>query len=832
LRDWDFLNAGDPSAIEAAFSRFVDKRSPEFSDLIRRRGWLSARLDPLCEDGRTPNPDPALPIFEEPDLQRLSRIYCGSIGWEFGHLQDLEKFDWLAACAEAETRPAEEDRRRALDLIVKAELFENALARRLPTVKTFGLSGCEGFLVAVDQVIRTCGADNVCVGGMHRGRLTQMALLFGKPLDRLIAECRDVPDMPEIWGMSSDVPYHLGWEGVREDGVGIWVAPHPSHLSLSACVVAGLVRGRGDQSLPLMLHTDAAFAGQGANAELLQLSGLPSYDVGGSVHVILNNRIGFTTDARSARTARTCADFAKIIEAPILHVNGNDVDAVQVAAMAAARYRARFGTDVVLDVIGFRRPGHNEVEDPRVTLPELYRAIDAMPPLSRSYASRIGTGLPDDAGFRDRLDAAFRAETNQAAREPATRPSGLAADIEERMCRAVVTGVDMDRLRRIGRRLVAIPAGLRPHRKIEQFLARRRDAFVAGSGIDWAGAEALALASLAADGHRIRFSGQDSVRGAFSQRHLFIHDQVTDRQHSIFADVTGENDAPVELFDTPLIENAVLGFEYGHSLATPKGLTIWEAQFGDFLNVCQAMFDQYVAGGEQRWLFSSALVMLLPHGWDGGGPDHSTGHLERLLGRCAQGNLQVVNASTPAQYFHVLRRQLQRDFRKPLIVLSPKSLLRYADCRSTLSDFGPGTGFQCVLDDCIDRPEEVKRVLVCSGKVFFRLDAERKRLAMERDVALVRLEQIYPFPGIDLRAVLSRYPAAEIVWVQEEPENLGAFLWLDRKLETAAGRRVELVSRPASASPAVGWHSWHEREESVVFERAFQSIGRGQSSVY
>lgn len=824
MRDWDFLTAGDPSAVEAVFSRFLDRRNPEFSDLIRRQGWLAARLDPLAHVASTRNPTPAPLVFDDPDLRRLAEIYCGSIGWEFGHIQDMERFDWLAANAEADRRPTAEDRKRALCLIVKAEVFENALAKRLPTVKTFGLSGCEGFLVAVDEVIRASGAESVCVGGMHRGRLTQLALVFDKPLDRLIAECRDVPDVPEEFGISSDVPYHLGWEGVRADGVAAWVAPHPSHLSLSASVASGLVRGRGDHSLPLMLHTDAAFAGQGVNAELLQLSGLPPYDIGGSVHIILNNQIGFTTRTQSARTARSCADFAKIIEAPILHVNGNDVDAVQVAAMAAARYRGRFGADVVLDIIGFRRPGHNEVEDPRVTQPELYRSIDEMPQLSRLYCLQTGAKLPDPTGFRRRLDAAFKAQDVKPLTS-AHRPAGLSGDVEACMCVPVETGIDAGRLRQIGRNLVALPAEFRPHKKVEQFLTRRRDAFETGSGIDWAGAEALAFASLAGDGHGIRFSGQDSVRGAFSQRHFLVHDQVTGRQHSIFSTNFEECGETVELFDTPLIENAVLGFEYGHSIATPAGLTVWEAQFGDFLNVCQAMFDQYIAGGEQRWLFSSALVMLLPHGWDGGGPDHSTGHLERVLGRCAQGNLQVVNASTPAQYFHVLRRQLKRDFKKPLIVLAPKSLLRNADCRSDLSDLGPGTGFETLLDDCIDHPGQVKRVLICSGKIFYRLEAERKRLGVERDVALVRLEQIYPFPGTDLGAVLLRYQAAEIAWVQEEPENLGAFLWLDRKLEAAAGRRVGLISRPASASPAVGWRSWHEREESGLLERAFRMSG-------
>jgi len=391
------------------------------------------------------------------------------------------------------------------------------------------------------------------------------------------------------------------------------------------------------------------------------------------------------------------------------------------------------------------------------------------------------------------------------------------------MCSPVSTGLQRSRLLDIGERLTLIPTGFHVHPKVGQFLEKRQKALSGGVDIDWATAEALALASLADEGHPIRFSGQDSVRGAFSHRHLHLHDQVTGDVH----DCLGGFGAEIEAFDTPLIENAVLGFEYGFSVASPDSLVVWEAQFGDFLNVCQAVFDQYVTGGEQRWLFSSGLVMLLPHGWDGGGPDHSTGHVERVLGRCAQGNIQLVNVSTPAQYFHVLRRQLKRDFRKPLVILSPKVLLRLPACRSDLSDFFPETGFRTVLDDCAgDRGARdrgaVKLVLICSGKVFYALEAERGKRGLDDQVAIVRLEQIYPFPGRDLAKVLSGYGKANFTWVQEEPENLGAFGWLDRRLETAAGQRVRLVARPEAASPAAGWRAWHDREERELFDAAFE----------
>lgn len=819
MRDWDFLNAGDPGAIDALFGSEFDRSNTTLLEAFRRHGWLRADLNPLEKQPNT-SPFEVSPLPDnDGEAARLSAIYCGTIGWEFGHVQDQVKFEWLATQAEAADAPVPEDRLRALCLIRQGELFETILGKRLPMVKTFGLSGSEGFLVAVDQVIRTSRAKSVCVGGMHRGRLTQLALLFGKPLDRLIEECRGLPDVPEEFGIASDVPYHLGWEGVRGDGISVWVAPHPSHLSLSGPVTAGIVRGRNDCSLPLILHTDAAFAGQGVNAELLQISALPAYAIGGSIHIILNNQIGFTTEPSEARSSRTCADVAKIIEAPIFHVNGNDPDAVCRAAAIAVRYRETFACDIVLDIIGFRRPGHNEVEEPRYTQPSTYRLIDDIPPLSDLYGDHLGWAVPELPEFRRQLDMAFQ---DGNVRSPSIRelPAGLAPDIEDQMCLPVATGCDLARLTDIGRRLISVPDEFQVHRKVAEFLEKRKHAFDAEQGLDWASGEALALATLADDGHPIRFSGQDSVRGAFSQRHFRVHDQDSGAVHQCL-DGFGTG---IEVFNTPLIENAVLGFEYGFSVASPHSLTIWEAQFGDFLNVCQAMFDQYVTGGEQRWLFSCGLVMLLPHGWDGGGPDHSTGHVERILARCAQGNIHLANPSTPAQMFHVLRRQLATSARKPLVILSPKALLRHPDCRSDLEEFGPGTGFRALIDDPVVDVERVHRVLLCSGKVFFALEAARRERGLDKSVALIRLEQLYPLPRKQIADTFARYEAAELFWVQEEPENLGPFTWLDRKLEQIIGRKACLISRPMAASPAVGWRSWHNAEETLLTDRAFAGV--------
>jgi 2-oxoglutarate dehydrogenase E1 component len=809
MRNTEFLGAGDPGALEALFegaTRGGARRA--LAEAYRRWGWMAAELDPLrlSAPQRVPDLDATLYGLMPGDEAALERAYCGTIGWEIGHIQNPVRRDWLAGRAEAEqTAP---DRQGALDLIAKAELFEAMCDRRMPGAKTFGLSGAEGYLVLVAEVLRaanTSGIERVVTGGMHRGRLTQMALLYGKPLARVVAEAQEAPEFPEEFGASSDSPYHLGWTGTSQFGPEIWISPHPSHLSVVAPVAMGRARAeqdQGDAVLSLALHTDAAFAGQGVNAEVLQLSELNAFKVGGTVHLILNNQIGFTTDAAEARTARTCADMAKLIEAPILHVNGEDPDALIRAAHVAVGYREAFGADIVIDCIAYRRKGHNEIDQPRFTQPDMYSAIDRMSPLSERYGAKAGL-TPGIDDFRGDLDAAFEAAKTWRPNAPA-RPHGISPGILDDMLVPVATGVPADKLRAVGRKLTKLPDGFAAHPKVAQFLDARRTAIESGDGIDWATAEALAIASLADDGTTVRLGGQDSARGAFTQRHMTLHCGESAARHGIF---DGFEPRP-QIHDTPLTENAVLGFEYGYTLGHRDGLTIWEAQFGDFLNVCQAMFDQFIICGEDRWLFESNLVMLLPHGLDGGGPDHATAHPERLLAACARGNIQVVNLSTPANFFHALRRQVLAKWRKPLVVLAPKALLRHPGAKSALSDLS-GT-FQPV----ITRAGSPERVVMSTGKLSVLLEQANP------DATLIRLEQVYPLPEQALRDALAPYPDAELIWAQEEPENMGYFQWLDRKLEAITGRNWRLVTRPASPAAASGPKKWDDRALKAVIEEA------------
>ncbi len=820
MRDTEALGAGDPGALEDLWSGASEQGARvALAEAYRRWGWRAADLDPLGL--RAPASvlelDPEIYGLTAEDAAPLAATYCGSIGWEFGHIQDSVRRNWLSTRAESGQRPSAGDRTRALDLIARGEHFEATCDRRLPGAKTFGLSGAESYLVLLDCVLRAGvvqGAERVVIGGMHRGRLTQMALTFGKPLAQVIAEARGTPALPESLGASSDSPYHLGWEGkveIEGQDVDVWIAPHPSHLSIVAPVGMGFARAAikaGASVLPLSLHTDAAFAGQGVNAELLQLSGLAPFTVGGTIHLILNNQIGFTTDGEEGRTARTAADFAKVIEAPILHVNGDDPDAVLSAAETAVAYRQAFGADVVVDLIAYRRKGHNEIDQPRFTQPDMYRAIDALAPLSERYGSELGQNAEIDDFARD-LDAAFEASGTWRSNSVPAAP-GLAPGIEKQMLSPVQTGMEPEALRSLGTKLIDVPCGLTVHPKVTAFLDARREATNTGHGIDWATAEALALASLADTDVPVRLGGQDSVRGAFTQRHLRIHCQHGGRTH----DVLSRFAAPPQIHDTPLTENAVLGFEYGYSVGRPDGLTIWEAQFGDFLNVAQPIFDQFITCGEDRWLFRSNLVMLLPHGLDGGGPDHATARPERLLAACAKGNIQVVNPSTPANYFHALRRQVFAQWRKPLVVLAPKALLRHPGARSALPEFDGR--FQTVLKP---RKRPARRVVLSTGKLAVLLEQARDK-AGTTDVALIRLEQLYPLDRAALRRALKPYPDAELIWAQEEPENMGYFLWLDRRLEEIAGRRWRLVSRPASPSAASGPKPWDDAHLDAVIATA------------
>lgn len=840
----DFAGVGDPGALEAIYDAArhipVPSLSPAEAALLqayRDRGFLRSRLDPL---GSAPLPivpelDPARygldPTRSRWLVEQLEHAYCGPIGWEFGHIHDSARRRWLEEAAEQSIGAPEAAKRQAmLALLARAYTFEAVLAQRLPGARLFGLGGAESFIVLLDVLLRESvpqGLEEVVIGGMHRGRFNLLANFCGKPLGAMLAEIQGKPPVPEGLNVSADVSYHLGYSGEREIAgrlIRISVSPHPSHLQLVPIISQGRARAKqwgrklpdGRRAvLPLLLHTDASFAGQGLVAEMFQLSRLAPYDLGGTIHVVINNQLGFTTMPEEGRSARHPTDIAKLVEAPVLHVNGDDPDAVYRVASVAARWRATFASDIVIDLVCYRRPGHNEIDEPRFTQPLMYRAVDGRLPVNELYAARLaGDGL-DTSPMSDAADvmaeeirAGFEAAKSYAVNSADWFDgawTGLRAGSTAEMLASPATGVPLAELKRLGGLLTTAPSGFDLDPKVARFLEERRQSIEAGEGLSWATGEALALASLLAEGTPVRFSGQDAVRGAFTQRHLELHDQTTGAQHLVLAPAARDA-SHVEVHNTPLIEHAVLCFEYGMSLADPRRLVVWEAQFGEFLNIAQPVFDQCIACSEDRWLRSTGLVILLPHGLDGGGPDHSTGRPERLLSACAGANLVVANASTPANFFHLLRRQMHWPFRKPLVVLTPKALLRHRACVSSLAEFGPGTAFQTVIPESGIR--RARRVVLCTGKIYYELLQARADRGLEKEIALIRIEQLWPFPADAVAAALKPHPKAELIWCEEEPENMGYFRALAPHLEQAAGRPIRRAGRPSAATPAVGVKDW------------------------
>ncbi|MGE0699841.1 MAG: 2-oxoglutarate dehydrogenase E1 component [Hyphomicrobiaceae bacterium] len=864
-----FFGIGDPGALEAYYAAAAGDRparpraAPRVGngageaaliEAYRARGFLKARLDPLGLAA------PAEPLELAPAqygivgeaasalVERLERTWCGSIGWELGHIHDTARRNWLVAEAEAMdgAEPDTATRQAMLALLARATAFEAGLAQRYPGGRVFGLGGAETFLVAIETILAESvrlGAEEVVVGGMHRGRFSLLHNVLGKPLGQMVAEILGKPAVPDGLACASDVSYHLGHSGdieIAGERLHVSVSAHPSHLQLAPIISQGRARAkqaaRGAEGrravLPLLLHTDASFEGQGLVAEMLQLSGLGPFDLGGTIHVVINNQLGFTTTPEEGRTARGATDIARLIEAPVIHVNGDDPEAVWRAALVAANYRATFGHDVLIDLVCYRRPGHNEIDEPRFTQPVMYRAVDALPPVDELYAASLAAAGVDTDGAtaaREAMQAAM-ADAFAGAKSWRTNTAdwfegawkGFTAGSVADMLAPAATGVHTPRLVAIGRAITTPPADFDVDPKVRRFLDERRRSIEDGQGITWATGEALALATLAAEGTPVRLGGQDSVRGAFTQRHLEVHCQRTGRRHLTLRPAA-HDDVALEIHNTPLIEHAIACFEYGLTMADPRRLVIWETQFGEFLNYAQAVFDQCIACGEDRWLRSSGLVILLPHGLDGGGPDHSTGRPERLLAACAGANLQVVNASTPANFFHVLRRQMHRLFRKPLVVLSPKALLRHKACVSALADMAEGTGFRHVIAD--GQVKGAKRVVMCSGKVYYELAEARAARGLEAQVALVRLEQLYPLPEAEIAAALAAHPGAELVWCEEEPENMGYFAWLDRRLERIAGRPFRRAGRGPAATPAVGVKYWHEAEIKAYVEQALGGVG-------
>ncbi len=848
-------------------------------DLVRAyrvRGHLEADLDPLGLVKPEPHPDlqPATYGFGPEDLDRsvylagklgldsatvretvavLRRDYCGKIGFEFMHLQDPDQKQWILDRIEgvdARTQLKDEGRREILRMLSRVECFERFLDRKYTGVKRFGLDGSESSLVALETIVRRApelGIEEIVFGMAHRGRLNVLANLLGKPEAAIFHEFHGGSATPEDVGGYGDVKYHLGASTDRVlDGHSLHLSltPNPSHLEAVDPVVRGKVRARQRQlqdtertrCIPLLIHGDAAFAGQGVVAECLQFVELDGYRDGGCVHLIINNQIGFTASPAESRSTPYCSDVAKGVQAPILHVNGDDPEAVVHAADIAIRFRQAFRRDVVLDVYCYRRFGHNEGDEPAFTQPLMYRAIASHPSTREIYAARLVEGGVVAQQDADRLVSECNERLEQEFERSADfRPekaewlesywSGL-EPVRGYDARRGVTEVKDEVLQEIGQALVTVPEGLQVNRKLNRHLKARRKMLETGEGVDWATAEALAFGSLLMEGHPVRLSGEDSVRGTFSQRHASWVDQTDGREYLPLNHIR-DSQEHFEALDSPLSEYGVLGYEYGYAMAEPQALVVWEAQFGDFANGAQVIIDQFVTAGESKWLRMSGLVLLLPHGYEGQGPEHSSARVERFLQLCADDNIQVVNCTTPANYFHALRRQLHRSFRKPLIVMAPKSLLRHKRCVSRLADLGPGTNFHRVLydDERPSPPEEARQVVLCAGKVYYDLLEERERRGI-RDVHFLRLEQLYPLPADALLEELAPYKHCQLVWCQEEPRNKGCWNYIDEQLEELAieagfdDPRPRYAGRLTTASPAAGLLERHKAEQAQLVDEA------------
>jgi 2-oxoglutarate dehydrogenase E1 component len=811
---------------------------------FRRWGYLEAKLDPLGH-WLYPLSHPELRL-SGPAAERARQVYCGSVGVEFMHIPDPERRAWIAN--QMESASASADRPRILERLVRAELFEQVLQARYIGTKRFSLEGVTALIPLLDQILHSAiahGARTVLLGMSHRGRLNVMQQIVGRPAAEIFANFEDADPRSVLGG--GDVKYHFGstgnYRGYDGRAVDIHLVSNPSHLEAVDPVVLGRTRAKQARMTPftpdssaaadefesawekvlaILIHGDAAFAGQGILAETLNLAGLRGFEVGGTIHILGNNLLGFTAVPAEIQSSRFASDVAKRLPIPILHVNGEDPDAVIRVAAMALEYRYAFGTDVVVDLIGYRRHGHSEVDDPSISQPVLYEIIKRHPPLHEIYAKRIGMdSAPLVARTREEYEAAL-SEAKKLGKRPVMRDlpdywlpfqGGCYKPEYE-----VETALDGGSLGQITETLVRPPEGFHLHPKIKRLLDER---LAMGSGkrpVDYGMAEALAFASLVRNRIPVRLSGQDSKRGTFNQRHAAWIDTENEREYIPLCHVAPDQ-ARFEVYNSELSEAAVMGFEYGYSRDCPEGLTLWEAQFGDFANGAQIIIDQFVTAGEDKWKLLSGLVLLLPHGFEGQGPEHSSARIERYLQLAAEDNIQIAQPSTAAQYFHLLRRQALRKWRKPLIVFTPKSMLRYPDALSPLADFSR-PHFANVLPDAA--APNAGRVLVATGKIAHELRAERKRRKDER-TAIIALEQLYPFPEAELKAALEQHgEAREIVWVQEEPANMGA-LWyvLPRLRRLARPQPVRSVKRSASASPATGSTKAHELEQKTLLALAF-----------
>jgi 2-oxoglutarate dehydrogenase E1 component len=846
----------------------------ELVDAYRLHGHTAAQVDPLGGEPRghpmlsldfhgiTPRDLDAIPaslldLGEAGTSMRavldwLRATYTSSIGYEYEHLEDPGRREWLRRRIEDGDHRREltpEEKQRLLKRLTEVEALEQFLHRAYLGQKRFSIEGTDMLVPILDLAIERAaavGGREVVLGMAHRGRLNVLAHVLGRSYDKILAEFEG----KQLGSGTGDVKYHLGERGtyatVSGDPLTVTMAPNPSHLEFVNPVVEGIARAKQTDRegtslsldvlrvLPVLMHGDAAFAGQGIVAETLNIARLPGYETGGTLHIIVNNQIGFTTDPGEGRSTKYASDLARGFDIPVFHVNANDPEACLAVVRLAMDYRSEFQADVLIDLVGYRRYGHNEGDEPAYTQPRMYDTVDSLATVRALWADQLtGSGEVEGEEVERVWDAAYerltgiQQEVKESTSGTGDRP--VSPPVEPATLEAPVpTAIDRDRLVALDAQLHAWPEGFAIHPKLKRQLERRATTVEENGGIDWAHGEALAFASLLAEGTPVRLSGQDAARGTFSQRHLTLHDVETGRTHTPLKNLE-QASAPFEVYNSPLSEAAVLGFEYGYSTAARDSLVLWEAQFGDFVNGAEVILDQFLASGRAKWGQESRLVLLLPHGYEGQGPEHSSARLERFLQLAAEDNMRVANCTTPGQYFHLLRRQAHLEELRPLVVMTPKSLLRHPRAVSSPAELTDGR-FQLVLDDteAMERADGVRRIVLCSGKVYYDLiggDAREE----STDVAVVRVEQLYPFPEDMLRSLIERYPnAQELVWVQEEPANMGAWTYVRPWLQHLAGedRSVGYVGRPERASPAEGYKKAHDEQQARIVREAFAAAER------
>ncbi len=878
FRGFDFaLTQNGTAGGDATVSREqIDKELRVYAIIVayRNRGHLRSLTNPIrARRDRRPNLDLADFNLTEADLDlhfvagrelgldnatlrqiidHLEKVYCGHIGFEFMHIRERAKRRWLRERIER-IMPEKsfglsiEEKRRILEKLNGAVVFEKFLNTKYVGQKRFSLEGGESTIPALDFIINKgaeLGVEEFVMGMAHRGRLNVLANILGKTYEQIFNEFEDFVIPDQSFG-DGDVKYHMGYSSQVETPSGkkvhLKLAPNPSHLESVDPVVEGFTRAKGDllydndydRIMPILIHGDAAIAGQGVVYETVQMSQLEGYYTGGTIHFVINNQVGFTTDFYDARSSTYCTDVAKVVDAPVFHVNGDDPEAVVFVAQLAAEYRQTFHTDVFIDMVCYRRHGHNEGDDPQFTQPEMYQIIKKHPDVRTLYVEMLAERGDIEQKLAKELEEHFWKELQARLDEVKEKPLPYEYQPPEEAWRKLkkrttaedfeqspVTGVPEEQVRQVIEHLLTLPDWLNPVSKVKRLLKHTRKLWDQGQ-LDWAMAELLAYGTILLQGQNVRMSGQDVRRGTFSHRHAVFYDNGTD---AIYNRLEGMKDGQGHfyIYNSLLSEFGVLGFEYGYSLATPDTLVLWEAQFGDFANGAQVIFDQYISSAESKWQRQSGLVMLLPHGYEGQGPEHSSARLERYLQACAEYNITVANCTTPANFFHLLRRQLARPFRKPLVVMTPKSLLRHPRVISEVAEFTGETRFREVLDDPAittkAAAKKVKTLLLCSGKIYYEL-LEKKEADQRDDVAIVRLEQLYPLPEKQLDEVVARYKGATIRWVQEEPANMGAWQYL---LSWYCGRvPMQLVSRKPSASPATGFKKKHDQEQKAIIEKAF-----------